>query len=107
MQSQYKPGCSDSAISASGDNKISDRVYYRRRCRSGDWKSKLLRFDQSSPDKQWEYQSSDEGGKSQMVKAGTTQIVLDLGSDCGYGQNPPSGRRAEFHRMIRVARFDL
>jgi hypothetical protein len=42
-----------------------------------------------------------------MVKAGTTQIVLDLGSDCGYGQNPPSGRRAEFHRMIRVARFDL
>ena len=63
--------------------------------------------DQSSPDKQWEYQSSDEGGKSQMVKAGTTQIVLDLGSDCGYGQNPPSGRRAEFHRMIRVARFDL
>ena len=34
--------------------------------------------DRVSPDKQWEYQCSDAGERAGIVKAGTTQAVLDL-----------------------------
>jgi hypothetical protein len=43
--------------------------------------------EQSSPDKQWEYQSSVKQKNRRSLKAGTRQIVRDLGSDCGYGKN--------------------
>jgi hypothetical protein len=51
-----------------------------------------------------------EGEKSQIVKAGTTQMVLDLGSDCGYGKNPPSCvglRRSNSGRIFPGAGFHL
>src|SRR5439155_209057 len=36
---------------------------------------------QVSPDNQWEYQCSDDGERAGIVKAGTTEAVLDLSED--------------------------
>jgi hypothetical protein len=39
-----------------------------------------------SPDKQWEFRRSANGEKSQLIKRGTTKVVLDLSDeDCGEG----------------------
>jgi hypothetical protein len=43
-----------------------------------DGNQSTLASDRVSPDKQWEYQCSDTGEGAGIVKAGTTQAVLDL-----------------------------